>query len=785
MCHLRLMRERSGTDLEHPVVTARGEAAADVTRMDGLWRGTSAFEYLAGHLDGFYPACGEVAVPTQLTALRLDVFGPEALGVLSADLRFEDGRVEELRIEPCRYRHGQTTGQAMIDGTAVTCHPRIVYVVRLSLALDAEVPTGRLLLQRLTVPPARFGHAMTDADHAVLRAGPTLAVDCRLERPGVFRELEIACAVDRDAPDATTRRSAWRAFGIAPPGRAGGAGTSAARGGDAPIAAALARAGIAVRVRRIEVERGRESGARLARAAQVVAAASDDPDAGAALTAWSEDDLDAALEDQVAAQAGEDGEAPWRATVVLAPRFAERPSVVGTMFGTRRHPRRGCALFYDPAGDRDWTHGNAERALTFAGVHELGHLLNLLHCFQADETCHRRQPRRVDALTWMNYPNRYPFGVGLPPADAVRCRDAFWQRFEGRFATDELVHLRHGWSRDVRPAGALEPLMQAGPEPTAAGFDEAAAGFVGEPLLTDDPTLLAALFTAADEPVEPASRPQLRVHLPAEVVRGELILGWVELVNDTDNAWLIDADWGFASGRLDVRVEGPDDLVFAVEPHRRDCAGATRWLRPGERVSDRLALSFGATAYFTVAGRYRLRVGYGDDLAAIHDLEVHDTRPGENVWLNRLRDADGWGRALTLAGRDVVGATNLASLAHHLGPSRPTLRAATVRLAQLSEARRTTDAAAFTRTCEALVAGLEADAQAADAELRWLERTRWLHRLALVALRRDDLPAAVTARVAGAAARASLADLADRPVEPATTGAARAIAACADAVASG
>jgi hypothetical protein len=178
-------------------------------------------------------------------------------------------------------------------------------------------------------------------------------------------------------------------------------------------------------------------------------------------------------------------------------------------------------------------------------------------------------------------------------------------------------------------------------------------------------------------------------------------------------------------------------------------------------------------------------VGYGDDLAAVHDLAVRDAQPGEHVRLDRLRDADGWGRALTLAGRDVIGPSNLASLAHDLGPSRPTLRAATVRLAQLSEARRTTDAAAFAETCEALMAGVEADAQAADADLRWRERTRWLHRLALVALRRDDLPATVTARVAAAAARTSLADLADRPTEPATTGTARAIAACADAVASG
>jgi hypothetical protein len=127
----------------------------------------------------------------------------------------------------------------------------------------------------------------------------------------------------------------------------------------------------------------------------------------------------------------------------------------------------------------------------------------------------------------------------------------------------------------------------------------------------------------------------------------------------------------------------------------------------------------------------------------------------------------------------------LASLAHNLGPSRPTLRAATVRLARLSEARRSTDARAFTRTCRALMADIEADGRTADGDLRWLERTRWLHRLALVALRRDDLPAGVTAAVAGDAARASLANLSDRPDEPATTGTARVIAACADALASG
>ncbi|MBB5778457.1 hypothetical protein [Nonomuraea jabiensis] len=158
-------------------------------------------------------------------------------------------------------------------------------------------------------------------------------------------------------------------------------------------------------------------------------------DGSGADLAWDDAELHHAMTQQFSSF----GEAPaWRVWLLVASKHVG--GYRGIMFDYNdAHQRQGSAVFYDVIKG---TTPQAQRAQLRTYVHELGHAFNLLHSWQKNLGT-PPQPLGPDGgfgdLSWMNYVQNYRPG-GEP---------AYWAAFPFQFTDPELVHLRHGFYRDV------------------------------------------------------------------------------------------------------------------------------------------------------------------------------------------------------------------------------------------------------------------------------------------------------------------------------------------------
>ena len=112
----------------------------------------------------------------------------------------------------------------------------------------------------------------------------------------------------------------------------------------------------------------------------------------------------------------------------------------GIMFDSGgAYQRQGCAVFYDAIKG---TAPFNQRAQLHTYIHELGHCFNLLHSWQK----HLATPPAplgplsgYGDLSWMNYDWKYQPGGSA----------GYWANFPFQFTDNELVHLRHGFYRNV------------------------------------------------------------------------------------------------------------------------------------------------------------------------------------------------------------------------------------------------------------------------------------------------------------------------------------------------
>jgi hypothetical protein len=151
--------------------------------------------------------------------------------------------------------------------------------------------------------------------------------------------------------------------------------------------------------------------------------------------AWDDAELHHAMTQQFSSF----GDAPaWRVWLLVASKHVG--GYRGIMFDYNdAHQRQGSAVFYDAIKG---TTPQAQRAQLRTYVHELGHAFNLLHSWQKNLGTPPQPlgPRGgFGDLSWMNYVQNYQPG-GEP---------AYWAAFPFQFTDPELIHLRHGFYRDV------------------------------------------------------------------------------------------------------------------------------------------------------------------------------------------------------------------------------------------------------------------------------------------------------------------------------------------------
>ncbi|MFG1702388.1 hypothetical protein ACFLIM_04265 [Nonomuraea sp. M3C6] len=158
-------------------------------------------------------------------------------------------------------------------------------------------------------------------------------------------------------------------------------------------------------------------------------------DGSGADLAWDDAELHHAMTQQFSAF----GDAPaWRVWLLVASKHVG--GYRGIMFDYNdAHQRQGSAVFYDAIKGAT---PQAQRAQLRTYVHELGHAFNLLHSWQKNLAT-PPQPLGPDGgfgdLSWMNYVQNYrPNG-----------EPGYWAAFPFEFTDPELVHLRHGFYRDV------------------------------------------------------------------------------------------------------------------------------------------------------------------------------------------------------------------------------------------------------------------------------------------------------------------------------------------------
>jgi hypothetical protein len=116
------------------------------------------------------------------------------------------------------------------------------------------------------------------------------------------------------------------------------------------------------------------------------------------------------------------------------------PGLYGIMFDQEGKQRQGGAVFHAGIGGSS---AGQLRLQLYTHVHELGHCFNLMHSWQK-QYASPPKPNRPDSLSWMNYPWNYPKGRAA----------GYWSSFDFRFDDDELIHLRHGFRKDIIMGGS-------------------------------------------------------------------------------------------------------------------------------------------------------------------------------------------------------------------------------------------------------------------------------------------------------------------------------------------
>ncbi len=162
---------------------------------------------------------------------------------------------------------------------------------------------------------------------------------------------------------------------------------------------------------------------------------------------WSDEELHSAMVNNFSKHK----DSPqWHLYLFLANLYV-KPGVLGIMFDDDDFPRQGAAVFYNHPSIANASGSERNREYLYTIIHELGHAFNLLHSFQKGFFQTHGVLPKPDSLSWMNYPQLYPFGNSKPSGwDGT---DQFWSKFNFHFDQQELFHIRHHDYKEIAMGG--------------------------------------------------------------------------------------------------------------------------------------------------------------------------------------------------------------------------------------------------------------------------------------------------------------------------------------------
>lgn len=312
----------------------------------------------------------------------------------------------------------------------------------------------------------------------------------------------------------------------------------------------------------------------------------------------------------------------WAVWLVVAQLHEMGSSLLGIMFDQKGKQRQGCAVFHAGLGG---TTPEKLRSQLFCYVHELGHCFNLLHSWQKSYAT-PPATNRPNALSWMNYPWRYPAG-GEP---------AFWAAFPFQFDDGELVHLRHAFRNNII-MGGNDFAVGAGLEAT-------------EVLAT---------------PVRDDSGLRLEISTPKSFALGEPVVAKLTLSAAAGSLKTVHPYLHPNCGLLHIAIGKPDGRVVMYDPLIDHCmASASAQIAGEQTVEDSAYIGYGRNGfYFDQPGTYRIRAVYsaldGSQVVSnIHTLRVRYPVTAAEQELADLFLGEEQGMLLYLLGSDAESLTN-------------------------------------------------------------------------------------------------------------------------------
>jgi hypothetical protein len=290
---------------------------------------------------------------------------------------------------------------------------------------------------------------------------------------------------------------------------------------------------------------------------------------------WSEKDLEGLMRDFAETSL----DRPGFELRLLWLSKSNRPGLLGIMFDSEdASQRQGVAVFAEEIRAR-LPAPHSDRKLIQTTVHEIGHALNLVHCFE-------RAVGKANSTSFMNYDWRYKGG---------RQAAEFWNGFCYAFDPGELAFLCHGPLPAVIPGGAAfhsAPYWAEGgggyaphtPEAPLPGFElELVPPTAGRVFLFGQPVLLGVRLT---------NRTRRRLLLPSFLLDQkagllEVIVRRIEAVDEP-------------GGELQSFVPILTRCYDLIED-------TTSTLEPGKTMEDNVNLTFGAAGFaFAEPGSYEV-----------------------------------------------------------------------------------------------------------------------------------------------------------------------------------
>jgi hypothetical protein len=345
--------------------------------------------------------------------------------------------------------------------------------------------------------------------------------------------------------------------------------------------------------------------------------------AGTAGPSWSDSELHAAMVNHFSLFANIPQWAVW---LLVASTHAG--GARGIMFDySDSFQRQGAAVFYDAIQGSD---AASQRAQLRTYVHEIGHAFNLLHSWQkglATPPAPLGPMGGFGDLSWMNYPQNYQGPTGQTGTAA------YWAAFPFRFTDNELVHLRHGFYRNV--------VM--GANPFATGAADVDPELFEAPII-DNSGL--ALDLRTDRPTFAYGEPVVvELKLSATDLRGRETHGHLHPNDDF----------------VTIAVRQPSGRTVAFRPMLRHCVDGDARVRldPGRpAVYDSAYIGFGRDGFlFDTPGQYALRASYLSDdgsrvVSPIIKLRVRPPVAAADEQVGELLLGDDQGQLLALLGSD-------------------------------------------------------------------------------------------------------------------------------------